>query len=63
MLREALPARPPDAIDIDALADHLFVTFEGAFILCRSMDDSRHMRAQLTVLRQLIRALLQSRRA
>lgn len=45
-------------IDIDALADHLFVTFEGSFILCRAMNDNQHMRAQLTTLRQLIQALL-----
>ena len=45
-------------IDLDALADHLFVTFEGSFILCRAMNDNRHMRAQLTTLRQLIEALL-----
>lgn len=59
MLHEALAARgAAGAVDTDALADHVFVTFEGAFILCRSTDDSRHMRAQLTVLRQLIEALL-----
>jgi TetR/AcrR family transcriptional repressor of nem operon len=59
MLREALAARPAAAsVDTDALADHLFVTFEGAFILSRSMNDPRHMRAQLTVLRQLIESLL-----
>ena len=59
MLREALAARPAAAaIDPDALADHLFATFEGAFILARSMNDPRHMRAQLTVLRQLIESLL-----
>lgn len=59
MLREALETRPAvPAIDTDALADHVFVTFEGAFILSRSMNDSRHMHAQLTVLRQLIACLL-----
>jgi TetR/AcrR family transcriptional repressor of nem operon len=59
MLREALADRPAAAaIDIDALADHLFVTFEGAFILSRAMNDPRHMRAQLTVLRQLVESLL-----
>ena len=47
-----------ERVDIDALADHLFVTFEGSFILCRAMNDNRHMRAQLTILRQLIEALL-----
>jgi TetR/AcrR family transcriptional repressor of nem operon len=59
MLRAALAGRRPVLdIDIDALADHVFVTFEGAFILCRSTEDTGHMRAQLTVLRQLIEALL-----
>lgn len=50
MLREALP----DGVDANALADHVFVTFEGAFLLCRSTGDNRHMRAQLHVLRQLV---------
>lgn len=45
-------------LDTDALADHLFVTFQGAFILSRSMNDPRHMRAQLAVLRQLIESVL-----
>lgn len=45
------------ALDTDALADHLFVTFQGAFILSRSMNDPRHMRAQLAVLRQLIESV------
>jgi TetR/AcrR family transcriptional repressor of nem operon len=59
MLRAALAAVPDaPAIDPDALADHVFVTFEGAFILCRSTSDGAHMRAQLTALRQLLEALL-----
>jgi TetR/AcrR family transcriptional regulator, transcriptional repressor for nem operon len=59
MLRAALDQRRPDhEIDTDALADHVFVTFEGAFLLCRSTGDNRHMRAQLTVLRQLLESLL-----
>lgn len=29
-------ALPPD-LDLEALADHVFVTFEGAFILARSL--------------------------
>jgi hypothetical protein len=33
-------------------------TFQGAFILSRSMNDPRHMRAQLGVLRQLIESVL-----
>ena len=60
LLRPALAARRDDLdIDVDALADHLFTTFEGAFILCRTFEDSSAMRAQLRVLRQLLEALLQ----
>ncbi len=59
MLREAFKARGlGDRIDPDALADHVFVTFEGAFLLSRSTNDPRHMRSQLTVLRQLTDTLL-----
>jgi TetR/AcrR family transcriptional regulator, transcriptional repressor for nem operon len=59
MLHEAVQQpRRVEHIDIDALADHLFVTFERSFILCRAMSDNRHMRAQLTILRQLVQALL-----
>jgi TetR/AcrR family transcriptional repressor of nem operon len=38
LLGDALAARP-DAVPVDtnALADHVFVTFEGAFILARSI--------------------------
>ncbi len=66
MLAEALAVRPRaddagvahDEVDTDALADHVFVTFEGAFLLCRSTGDAGHMRAQLRVLRQLVQGLL-----
>ncbi len=62
MLNEALKACPgAGAVDTGALADHVFVTFEGAFILARSMNDASHMRAQLRVLRQLLEALLGDR--
>ncbi len=62
MLREALGTRSAaPLIDTDALADHVFVTFEGAFILSRSMNDSHYMHAQLTVLRQLIQCILDNR--
>ena len=47
---------PP--VDVDALADHLFVTFEGAFLLCRSTGDPHHMRRQLNTHRTLVEALL-----
>jgi TetR/AcrR family transcriptional regulator, transcriptional repressor for nem operon len=49
---------PAGAIDPGALADHVFVTFDGAFILARSLNDPGRMRAQLRVLRQLLEALL-----
>lgn len=57
LLRDALPT--PGGIDLDALADHMFVTFEGAFILCRASADPGQMRAQLTIVRQLLEVLLQ----
>ena len=62
LLDNALTTRA-DAVSVDtnALADHVFVTFEGAFILARSMNDAGHMRAQLRVLRQLLEALLEPR--
>jgi TetR/AcrR family transcriptional repressor of nem operon len=45
-------------IDLDALADHVYTTFEGGFILARSIDDPGAMKAQLRILRQLIQHLL-----
>lgn len=56
LLREALP--PGSDLDVDALADHVFVTFEGAFLLARSTGDPGHMRRQLGVLRTLLASLL-----
>lgn len=54
-LRSAAVADPPDA---DELADHLFVTFEGAFLLCRALRSADPMREQLRVFRQLLTAQL-----
>ncbi len=45
-------------IDVSALSDHVFVTFEGAFLLARTTGDATQMRRQLRVLRRLIEALL-----
>ena len=56
LLREALPVG--SAIDIDALSDHVFVTFEGAFLLARTTGETAQMRAQLRILRELLTALL-----
>ncbi|MCW6007393.1 TetR/AcrR family transcriptional regulator [Micromonospora sp. CPCC 205371] len=59
LLRPALAARrPAHDIDLDALADHLYTTFEGGFILCRTFEDRSAMRAQLRIYRQLVEALL-----
>lgn len=59
MITEAVDAGPRlRVLDPDALADHVFVTFEGAFLLCRSTGDPGHMRRQLRVLRMLVDSLL-----
>lgn len=50
--------RLPDDVDLDALADHVFTTFEGAFILARATGDSRHVQAQLAQLRRYLELLL-----
>ncbi len=58
LLKPALAAHRPDVeIDADALADHLFTTFEGGFILCRTLEDRSAMRGQLRVFRQLLESL------
>jgi TetR/AcrR family transcriptional repressor of nem operon len=59
LLRPAFArCRPPIDVDADALADHLFTTFEGGFILCRALQDPSAMADQLRVFRQLVEALL-----
>ena len=59
LLDEAFAARPPRVpLDSAALADHVFVTFEGAFVLCRATGDPSHMRAQLAALRALVQTAL-----
>lgn len=47
-----------DRDEVDALADHVFVTFEGAFLLCRATGSPAHMRRQLRALRQLLAGAL-----
>jgi TetR/AcrR family transcriptional repressor of nem operon len=60
LLRPAVRLRtiPAPRIDLDALADHVYTTFEGGFILARSIDDKGAMKAQLRILRQLVEHLL-----
>ena len=57
LLRDATAGRET-GIDPEALADHVFVTFEGAFLLARSTGEPRHMRVQLQTLRRLVAAAL-----
>ena len=51
-LEAAAQAHPPAvAVDLPSLADQVFTTFEGGFILARAMHDPRHLRSQLAHLR------------
>ena len=45
---------PPFPIDAAALADHITVTFEGAFVLTRALTDPTLMRLQLELVRRYI---------
>jgi TetR/AcrR family transcriptional repressor of nem operon len=57
-LRAAAERRPPAAdVDLAALADHVFTTFEGAFVLTRALGDPGVMRRQLALLRQYVALL------
>ena len=57
-IREAAEAHPPRAsIDADAIADHVFATFEGAFMLTRAMRDPELMRRQLALVREYVALL------
>lgn len=48
-------------VDVTALSDHVFVTFEGAFLLARTTGDPGQMKRQLAVLRALVESLLAPR--
>lgn len=41
-------------LDADALADHLWVTFEGSYLLARGTGDPADLKRQLGVMRNLI---------
>jgi TetR/AcrR family transcriptional regulator, transcriptional repressor for nem operon len=59
-LEAAAQAHPPAvAVDLHSLADQLFTTFEGGFILARAMHDPTHLRSQLTHLRHYLELLFQ----
>lgn len=57
-----LVARVHGDVDLDSLADHVFTTFEGAFILARATGDSSHVRSQLGHLRRYLQLLLEPAR-
>ncbi len=61
LLTAAAAAAEVDLGDLDALADHVFVTFEGAFLLSRSTGEPAHMRTQLGVVRLLLESALRAR--
>jgi TetR/AcrR family transcriptional repressor of nem operon len=57
-LEAASRVHPPAIpVDLESLADQVFTTFEGGFILARALDDPSHLRAQLTHLRHYIELL------
>ncbi|MBB5867425.1 TetR/AcrR family transcriptional repressor of nem operon [Allocatelliglobosispora scoriae] len=57
LIQDAFHGRPPTGIDAERLADHFFVTFEGAFLLSRATGEP-HLAAQLRVMRLMVTALL-----
>ena len=59
-LEAAAAVHPPAAdVDLPSLADQVFTTFEGGFILTRAMRDPAHLRAQLAHLRHYLELLFQ----
>jgi TetR/AcrR family transcriptional repressor of nem operon len=57
-LREAAEVHPPRMeIDPVTLADHVFATFEGAFMLTRALGDPDLMRRQLALVRGYVALL------
>jgi TetR/AcrR family transcriptional regulator, transcriptional repressor for nem operon len=56
--RAAAAGKLPPDIDIPSLADHVFTTFEGAFILARATGDPGHVRAQIGHLRRYLELVL-----
>lgn len=61
-LEAAARTRPGLAeLDLPALADHWFTTFEGAFLLAQATEDHSAMRRQLAHLRRYLELLLEPR--
>ena len=59
-LEQAAGAHPPAAdVDLPSLADQIFTTFEGGFVLARAMDEPDHLRRQLAHVRHYLELLFQ----
>jgi TetR/AcrR family transcriptional repressor of nem operon len=57
-LEAAVAAHPPAApVDLPSLADQIFATFEGGFILARALHEPAHLQAQLAHLRHYLTLL------
>lgn len=57
-LREAAAAHPPvREVDLDALADHVAASFEGAFVIVRATGEPDVMRRQLELVHDLVALL------
>jgi TetR/AcrR family transcriptional repressor of nem operon len=57
-LKAAAEMHPPAiAVDLHSLADQVFTTFEGGYILARAMHEPNHLRAQLAHLRHYLELL------
>ena len=57
---QAIDPRPPnlEGVDLAALADHVFATFEGAYVLARATGEPDHVRSQVAQLRRYLELLL-----
>jgi TetR/AcrR family transcriptional repressor of nem operon len=58
---EAVEPRPTGlaGVDLAGVADHVFVTFEGGFVLARATAQPDHLRAQVAQLRRYVELLLE----
>ena len=56
LLRDAIPSF--SAADLNDLADQLWVTFEGGYLLARATNDPSHLRKQLRMHKLAVSALI-----
>jgi TetR/AcrR family transcriptional regulator, transcriptional repressor for nem operon len=55
----AVPRPASSEVDLPSLADQVFTTFEGAFLLARALNDPTRMRCQLAHLRHYLELLFE----